>query len=239
MATHPAAGMGEPVIHVVDDDEAYRKSLVRLLEAVSYRTAAYASAEDFLAANVTGHGCILLDVRMPGMTGLQLQQELASRPGTPPIIFLTGHPSVPSAVTAMKGGAEDFLAKTVGGEDLQQRTWADPEGGREAQQMIAKHAGGGALFEAIDSALERSARRLVEEQGLADVKARYAKLTPREVEVCGLVVKGLLNKQIAFQLGTTERTVKAHRQQVMSKMGAATVQQLVTLAQRLGLSASR
>ncbi|HXC38597.1 MAG TPA: response regulator [Burkholderiales bacterium] len=227
------AAPADAVVHVVDDDDAYRKSLLRLLEAKHYRTAAYASAEEFLAANVTGHGCILLDVRMPGMSGLQLQQALASRHGTPPIIFLTGHPSVPSAVTAMKGGAEDFLSKTVSGEDLQRRTWADPEGGREAQQLIAKHAGGKALFEAIDAALERSARRMVEEQGQADIKARYARLTPREQEVCALVVKGLLNKQIAFQLGTTERTVKAHRQQVMSKMGAATVQQLVTLTQRL------
>src|SRR6185369_1632010 len=107
------AAPADAVVHVVDDDDAYRKSLLRLLEAKHYRTAAYASAEEFLAANVTAHGCILLDVRMPGMSGLQLQQALASRHGTPPIIFLTGHPSVPSAVTAMKGGAEDFLSKTV------------------------------------------------------------------------------------------------------------------------------
>lgn len=197
---------GQPVIHIVDDDDAFRKATIRLVTAKGYQVAAYASAEEFLAAQVTGYGCILLDMRMPGLSGLQLQQQLAERPGCPPIIFVTGHGSIPMTVMAMKAGAEDFLSKTASAETL---------------------------FAAITVALQRSAICLKEEAELAELRTNFAQLTPREIEVFQQVILGRLNKQIAFDLGTSERTIKAHRYQVMSKMGAKSVQQLVLMAQRI------
>jgi FixJ family two-component response regulator len=198
--------MNEATVYIVDDDAAYRKALSRLVGAKGYRTITFADAEEFLAANVSGLGCVLLDVRMPGLSGLELQQELASRPETPPIIFVTGHASIPMSVRAIKAGAEDFLAKPISADEL---------------------------FPAIEAALARSAVRNQHYSEQAGLRERFLLLTPREREVFELVIRGRLNKQIAFELGTTERTVKAHRQQVMSKMAADTVQQLVTMAQRL------
>lgn len=195
-------------IYIVDDDDAYRKAMTRLVSAKGYRAMAFASAEEFLAAQVSGHGCLLLDVRMPGLSGLQLQQELAARPGIPPIIFVTGHANVPMSVAAIKAGAEDFLAKPISAD---------------------------VLFPAIEAALARSASRTQQQTVYAQLRERFDQLTPREREVFELVIRGRLNKQIAFELGTTERTVKAHRSQVMAKMAADTVQQLVTMAQKLGI----
>lgn len=196
------------IVYIVDDDDAYRKAMTRLVMAKGYRAIAFASAEEFLKAEISGHGCVLLDIRMPGLSGLQLQQELATRENIPPIIFITGHASIPMSVTAMKGGAENFLSKPISADTL---------------------------FPTIEAALARSAessqRRLV----YADLRERHQQLTPREREVFELVIRGRLNKQIAFELGTSERTIKAHRQQVMSKMGADTVQQLVAMAQKLGI----
>lgn len=195
-------------VYIVDDDDAYRRAMTRLIMAKGYRAEPFASAEEFLAARVSGHGCVLLDVRMPGMSGLQLQQELAARTDIPPIIFVTGHASLPMSVTAMKAGAEDFLAKPISAD---------------------------VLFPAIEAALTRSAAHSEQRSVYADLRERHEQLTPREREVFELVIRGRLNKQIAFELGTTERTIKAHRQQVMSKMSADTVQQLVAMAQKLGV----
>jgi FixJ family two-component response regulator len=201
--------MSEPaIIYIVDDDDAYRKAMTRLVVAKGYRAMAFSSAEEFLAADISGYGCLLLDVRMSGRSGLQLQQELASRPDIPPIIFVTGHASVPMSVTAMKAGAEDFLAKPVSAQ---------------------------VLFPAIEAALARSAARGAKLEAHAGLRERFESLTPREREVFEGVVRGQLNKQIAFELGTTERTIKAHRQQVMRKMAAESVQQLVAMAQKLGV----
>lgn len=195
-------------VYIVDDDDAYRKAMTRLITAKGYNAVAFASAEEFLAASVSGHGCLLLDVRMPGLSGLQLQQELAERTDIPPIIFVTGHASVPMSVAAIKAGAEDFLSKPISAD---------------------------VLFPVIEAALARSAARTQQRSIHAELRERFEQLTPREREVFELVIRGRLNKQIAFELGTTERTIKAHRQQVMSKMAADTVQQLVTMAQKLGV----
>ena len=195
-------------VYIVDDDDAYRKAMTRLITAKGYRAVAFASAEEFLAGQVTGHGCILLDVRMPGLSGLQLQQELAARNDIPPIIFVTGHASVPMSVAAIKAGAEDFLSKPISAD---------------------------VLFPAIEAALARSESSSQQQSVYAELRERFEQMTPREREVFDLVIRGRLNKQIAFELGTTERTIKAHRQQVMCKMAAATVQQLVAMAQKLGI----
>ncbi len=195
----------QPLIHIVDDDAALRKAVARLLTAKGYCVASYASAEEFIAAEVSGHGCVLLDVRMPGLSGLQMQQQLAGRRNSPPIIFITGHGSIAMTVMAMREGAEDFLSKPVSSEQL---------------------------FGAIAAALAKSAKQCEEEEELSRVRACHALLTPREIEVMNQVIRGRLNKQIAFDLGTTERTIKAHRHQVMNKMGARTVQDLVVLAQK-------
>lgn len=195
-------------VYIVDDDDAYRRAMTRLISAKGYRAVPFASAEELLAADISGYGCLLLDVRMPGLSGLQLQQQLADRKDVPPIIFVTGHASIPMSVTAMKAGAEDFLAKPISAETL---------------------------FPAIEAALARSAAHHEKKSVYADLRSRYEQLTPREREVFDLVIRGRLNKQIAFELGTSERTIKAHRQQVMSKLGADTVQQLVSMAQKLGV----
>jgi FixJ family two-component response regulator len=201
--------MNEPAtVYFVDDDAAFQKATSRLLSAKGYRVVGFASAEEFLAADVRGYGCVLLDVRMPGLSGLQLQQVLADRPATPPIIFITGHGSIPMSVVAIKGGAEDFLAKPV-----------------TSKTLVA----------AIEAVLGKSALLCRDGAELEQLRQRYRQLTPREVEVFERVVRGLLNKQIAAELGTTERTVKAHRFQVMRKMAAASVQQLVGYAQKLEL----
>lgn len=196
-------------IYIVDDDDAYRKAMTRLITAKGYRAVPFASAEEFLAASVSGHGCVLLDVRMPGLSGLQLQQQLIDRQDMPPIIFVTGHANIQMSVTAMKAGADDFLAKPIS-VDM--------------------------LFPAIEAALAGSAARSEQRSANASLRASYEQLTPREREVFELVIRGRLNKQIAFELGTTERTVKAHRHQVMNKLGTTTVQQLVAIAQKLGIS---
>ncbi|MES3007968.1 MAG: response regulator [Pseudomonadota bacterium] len=202
--------MQPPVIYIVDDDDGYRRAVTRLVTAKGYKAIAFANAEEFLAAKVSGHGCVLLDIRMPGMSGLQLQKELDQQSDIPPIIFVTGHATIPMSVTAIKAGADNFLSKPVSAD---------------------------ILFASIETALARSAAQNERESASAVLREHYSLLTPREREVFELVIRGRLNKQIAFELGTSERTIKAHRQQVMSKMEAMTVQQLVTMAQKLGMSA--
>jgi FixJ family two-component response regulator len=187
-----------------------RTSLARLLGGEGYEVALYASAEEFLAAAGPAlTGCILLDLRLPGASGLELQERLAERGCATPVVFLTGHGDVPASVRAMKGGAVDFLQKPVAADEL---------------------------FTAVASALlrEESARRQL--GGIGDLQARAAMLSERQREVWLRVVRGELNKQIAYDLGIVERTVKLHRAKAMVKLHARSTADLVRIAERLGLS---
>lgn len=198
----------KPIVHVVDDDDSLRKAVTRLLRAAGYDVHAYASAGDFVLAprDNSRRGCVLLDVRMPGPSGLDLQEALAKEEEPLPVIFLTGHGDVPTSVRAMKAGAVDFLMKPIRRD---------------------------VLLSAIRTALARDLRRHTSREQLRDLRARFEKLTPREREVFDLVVAGRLNKQIAAELGMAERTVKAHRGQVMAKMHATSLAELVHLADRM------
>ena len=190
-----------PTVFVVDDDPSVRKALGRALQAAGLPVKTFESAQEFLKQDrPEGPACLVLDVRMPGLNGLDLQAELNARNLHTPIIFLTGHGDVPMSVKAMKRGAADFLTKPF--------------------QMES-------LLRAIQEALERDTRQRAARAGIAQVQDRLATLTPREREVLDLVVQGLLNKQIAAELGAAERTVKVHRGRVMQKMGVASVAELV------------
>lgn len=198
----------KPIIHIVDDDESFRKAVMRLLRAAGYETRSYASAAGFLAASPgAGPGCALLDVQMPGLGGLDLQQALATMENPLPAIFLTGHGDIPITVHAMKAGAVDFLTKPV------------PRA---------------ALIDAVQRALVRDTADRAARAQQRELRSRYETLTPREREVFALVVSGKPNKQIAGDLGTTERTIKAHRAQVMQKMRVPSLAELVHLAEVLG-----
>jgi FixJ family two-component response regulator len=200
---------GAPVIHIVDDDASFRTSIFRLLNASGYEVAAYDSATSFLHVLADAQpGCILLDVQMPALNGLQLQQELAKLVRSWPIIFMTGHGDLPTSVRAIKAGAEDFLAKPVS-KDI--------------------------LLEAIERALARHAATQQSLEQLNFLQSLIATLTPREAEVFSLMVRGKLNKQIAHQLGTSERTVKAHRAMVMQKLQVQSFAETVSIAERVGL----
>ena len=196
-----------PIIHVIDDDASFRLAIARLLRATHYEVRTYANAGDFLLRLPDdAPGCILLDLRLPGPTGLALQQALASRPDTLPIIFLSGYADVPATVQAMKAGAVDFLTKPVKRE---------------------------VLLGAIERALARDAESRAARERLNAWRARYNSLTPREIEVLERIVSGRLNKEIAAELGTSERTIKAHRAQVMQKMNVTSVAELVRIADAL------
>jgi FixJ family two-component response regulator len=197
-----------PIVFVVDDDISVRESLELLVKTAGWRPEVFASAQEFLARpRPTLPSCLVLDVSLPGLTGLELQQQLAERTDTP-IIFISGHGDVPMSVRAMKAGAVEFLTKPF------------------------KHD---VLLAAIDGAIERSRDALRQESELRVLRDSYASLTPREREVMALVVSGLLNKQVGGELGISEITVKAHRGQVMRKMKADSLPGLVTMAARLGL----
>ena len=197
-----------PIVIVVDDDLSFRNMLSRLVGTIGLKTIQFASAEDFLAApSPEGPACLVLDVQMPGLSGLDLQRQLTQSRRPLPIIFTTGHGDIPMTVEAMKAGAVGFFSKPF-----------------RNQEMID------AIKEGI--ARDREARKHFDE--LAELRTRYQTLTAREREVFALVTKGSLNKQIAQQLGTTERTVKAHRAQVVQKMQADSVADLVRMADRLG-----
>ncbi len=201
-----------PTVHIVDDDAPFRTAVRRVLDASGYRVALYDSAEQLLAKLPAGEpGCILLDVRMPGLSGPQLQERLAELGNRVPIVFLTGHGDIPMSVQAIKAGAEDFLTKPVAREKL---------------------------VAAVERALTRDAQQRAHDSELDGLRARVSRLTPRENEVFALVVRGKLNKQIAGELGTAERTVKAHRQKVMEKCEAQSLAELVRMAERLGMVAA-
>ena len=200
-----------PVVYVVDDEPLALNGLCRLLRSVGREVQAFDSPESFLhAARGDMGGCLLLDVQMPVLNGLDLQVRLVAAGCHLPIIFLTGHGDVAMSVRAMKAGAVDFLIKPVQEKDL---------------------------FEAIERALERDARERGLRRKLSEISQKIAALTPREHEVFALVVTGMLNKQIADRIGTTEKTVKVHRGRVMSKMSARSLADLVRMAGRLGVPA--
>lgn len=200
-----------PTVFVVDDDASVRKSLVRLLKSAGYHTESFCSADEFLESWRVNPlpGCVLLDILMPGLDGLQLQQKLQTSMHGISIIFITGHGDVPSSVAAMKAGAVDFFAKPFNGDELLKAV-------REAVQR-----------DRIDRG-ERATR--------ASVARCFETLTPRERQVMALVVQGLLNKQIAAALGASEKTIKIHRGRVMEKMRVQSVADLVRCAEKIDMS---
>jgi FixJ family two-component response regulator len=198
-----------PTVHVVDDDEKMRRSLGRLLEAAGYTVALYASATALLDAAPTGPGCLLLDLQMPGKSGVELHEQLAVDASPLPVVFLTGHGDIPTTVRAMRSGAVDFLTKPASAE---------------------------ALLGAIALALARDAEQRAAQARITNLRARYETLTPAERIVLSMVVSGRLNKQIAYDLGRAERTVKAHRSRVMEKLRADSVADLVRMADELGVA---
>jgi FixJ family two-component response regulator len=201
-----------PVVIIVDDDQSFRTFLGRLVSTIGLKATLYASAEEFLAARPPdGPACLVLDVQMPGLSGLDLQRELLRTGHLLPIVFITGHGDIPMTVEAMKAGAVGFLPKPLRNQDLLD-----------------------AVKEGIS--LDREARK--RRADVAELRMRYESLTAREREVFALVVTGSLNKQIALQLGTTERTVKAHRGQMVQKMQADSVADLVRMADKLGIGAA-
>jgi FixJ family two-component response regulator len=200
-----------PIVHIVDDDPSFRTAVGRVLTACGYRTAPYASATALLEALPNGEpGCILLDVRMSGVSGPQLQRQLAEIGCRLPIVFVTGHGDVPTSVEAIKAGAEDFLTKPV-----------------PKEKLVA----------AIDRALAHDGELRERDERIDALRSLVARLTPREREVFDLVVRGKLNKQIAHELGAAERTVKAHRRSIMEKCEARSITELVLIAERLGMLA--
>jgi FixJ family two-component response regulator len=198
------------LVYVVDDDVSFRTAIERRLKLAGYDVAPYASAQDLLdhLPDREKLGCILLDVQIPGLSGPELQSRLISLGSTLPIVFLTGHADTPTTVRAIKAGAEDFLTKPVSSDQL---------------------------IDAIERALARHEAVRGQRSRLEAFRAHLAALTPRERQVFDLIVRGKINKQIAFELGTTERTVKAHRHQVMEKMQVHSLAELVSIAERLGI----
>jgi FixJ family two-component response regulator len=200
-----------PLVIIVDDDSSFRSFLARLVGTIGLQSISFASAEEFLrAASPDAPSCLILDVQMPGLSGLDLQRELDRADHQIPTVFITGHGDIPMSVQAVKAGAVGFLTKPFRNQDLLD-----------------------AVREAIN--LDREARQ--RRMAVADLRQRYDSLTAREREVFALVAVGLLNKQIAGEIGTTERTVKAHRHQVMQKMQADSVADLVRMADKLGIAA--
>lgn len=200
----------DSLVYIVDDEAPLRDAISSLLRSVGMQVAGYGSVADFLAQprrEVTS--CLLLDVRMPGVSGLDFQAELNREGVTLPIIFMTGHGDIPMSVRAMKAGAVDFLAKPFRDQDL---------------------------LDAIHAALATDRERRQRDQASSGIKARYATLTPREREIMTLAARGLMNKQIAGEVGTSEITVKIHRGNAMRKMEAKTFADLVRMAEALGLA---
>lgn len=199
----------EPTVFVVDDDESMREALRSLFRSVSLRVETFGSAADFLRSKLPDvASCLVLDVRLPGLSGLDFQAELAKANIHIPIIFMTGHGDIPMSVQAMKAGAVDFLTKPFRDQDM---------------------------LDAVAAALERDRGRRKDEQRISELQTRFEALTEREREVMELVTAGLMNKQIAGELGLSEITVKIHRGHVMRKMAARSLADLVRMAEELGV----
>ena len=199
----------DAMVFVVDDDAPMRESLKNLLRSVGLRVELFASAQEFLRSKRPDlPSCLVLDVRLPGLSGLDLQRRTGDAGIEIPIVFITGHGDIPMSVRAMKAGAVEFLTKPFRDQDL---------------------------LDAIQQALERDGKARDQRAALEELRSRFASLTSREREVMKRVVAGLLNKQIGAELGTSETTVKVHRHQVMEKMGAGSVPELVRMADRLGV----
>jgi FixJ family two-component response regulator len=197
----------DPIVFVVDDDASVRDAIRSLIMSVGLRVEAFATARDFLGSKLLhAPGCVVLDVRLPGLSGLDLQRELVAHEVKLPIIFITGHGDIPMSVRAMKAGAVEFLTKPFRDQDL---------------------------LDAIQHALARDRDSRQQQSQVAELRARFEELTAREKEVMGLVAAGLLNKQIAGELGISEVTVKIHRAQVMKKMGAGSLADLVRMTEKL------
>jgi FixJ family two-component response regulator len=201
--------LDDPIIFVVDDDYRMQEALSSLVEAMGFRVATFGSASEFLnAERPDSPACLILDLELPDLNGLELQQELADQ-DSPPVIFVTGHGDIPSSVRAMKAGAVEFLSKPFGEQELQS-----------------------AIEAAV--AMDRLARQKRSE--VTELQSRYSLLTPREQEVLPFVVEGFLNKQTAADLGTSEVTIRVHRGQIMRKMGAGSLAELVRMADKLGVA---
>jgi FixJ family two-component response regulator len=210
------AGEGGSLVYVVDDDAGVRQSLTSLLQSIAMRVEAFGSAADFLKkgriVDDIAAACLILDVRLPGTSGLDFQTQLAKADIHLPIIFISGHGDIPITVRAMKAGAVEFLTKPFREQDL---------------------------LEAVQLALRRDRDRRMQENAVLQTRARFEALTAREQQVIGLVTTGLMNKQVAAQLGVSEITVKVHRGNVMRKMGARSLPDLVRMADALGIRQAR
>jgi FixJ family two-component response regulator len=200
----------QSVVFVIDDDTSVRESLLDLFASVGLHALAFASPAEFLRHKVSeAPSCLVLDIRLPGLSGLDFQAELAKAKINLPVIFITGHGDIPMTVRAMKAGAVEFLTKPFRDQDL---------------------------LDAVQRALEQQRARQTQQKSEADIEARFQSLTQREQEVMTLVATGLMNKQVAGELGVSEVTVKVHRGNAMRKMGATTLADLIRMSQALGLS---
>jgi FixJ family two-component response regulator len=198
----------KPIIHIIDDDRSFRTALGRLVETYGFYASSYESGEDFLARVAEPEaGCILLDLKMPGLSGPELQERIAQAVPLLPVVFLTGQGTIAAGVQAMKGGADDFLEKPVSSQILRR---------------------------AIERALAQNEKRRAGHDQLQALQAKVSNLTPREMQVFDLVVHGKRNRQIASELKKTERTIKAHRHSIMEKLGVASLAEMVSIAERLG-----
>lgn len=203
----------QPIVFIVDDDASMRRALTNLFESVGLRVEAFGSAPQLLQAKPPQvPSCLVLDIRLPGASGLDLQSDLAKANIQTPIIFITGHADVPMTVRAMKGGAIDFLTKPVRDQDI---------------------------LDAVQAAIERDRKRRDLNKTVSNVRSRFESLSSRERDVLALVTSGLMNKQVAAQLGLAEITVKIYRGQIMRKMGAKSLADLVRMSEALGIRPSR